>query len=82
MSWYDELTLGQRQAANKAFASCAIDGGTATNDRLLFWDGFAAGLDYSINHSNPLQNDVDALLAYINGRITRAELESIIQVDQ
>lgn len=54
MNLYDNLTLEQRQAANKTFAKSSIEGGTATNDRLLFWDGFAAGIDYATKSTNSL----------------------------
>ena len=74
-----ELTLEMRHAANLAFATSEINGGTATDDRLLFWDGFAAGKEWQESEPNPLQAKYNALLAVAKSVINESMLNAILE---
>ena len=69
------LSEKEKRQANKDLNGLTMSDEAKRDPRLLFQYGFGAGLNYSLDNIEWVQRRVVALLGYINGDITRAELE-------
>ena len=72
------LSDKEKRQANKDFSGLTISDEAKQDQRLLFQYGFGSGLNYSLDQLEWIQRRVNALLGYIKGDITRAELAEIV----
>lgn len=75
-----ELTNDERDAMQAPLRKYLVKrDGLLPKETRAFGAGFVAGIDYQQAKIDKLENSVDALLAFVNGKITRGELEEIIR---